>query len=174
MGAIMKDEFDIEFIHRTKQIIEGYKGQYNVTLLLNCLLGLIVLPSEFYKRKRYSFFDKDVTEYPELADLTNGMFFVPTKNSGRNWVPDKTTLKNLIKKIRNGISHQQIEANGTGEKWQRVVIRDFNIYNNNNLELEIDWSVKNLTNFALFIADQYTVEIKRISAKTKLSQSTRH
>ena len=50
MGTIMKAEFDIEFMHRTKKIIEGYKGQYNVTLLLNCLLGLIVLPSEFYKK----------------------------------------------------------------------------------------------------------------------------
>ena len=106
-----------------------------------------------------------MTEYPELVHLTNEMLFAPTKRSGKNWVPDNTTLKNLIKKIRNGISHQQIEANGTGEKWHRVVIRDFNTYNNNKLELEVDWSIKNLKDFALFIADQYTVEIKRILEK---------
>lgn len=34
MGAIMSDKFDIEFINQTKKIIRAYKGNNNVTLLL--------------------------------------------------------------------------------------------------------------------------------------------
>jgi len=35
-----------DFIRRTLHIIEHYDGPYGVTLLINCLLGLIVLPKE--------------------------------------------------------------------------------------------------------------------------------
>ena len=56
MGEINNEVFDVEFILRTKKIISDYKGKYNITLLLNCLLGLVILPSEYYNRRRKTFF----------------------------------------------------------------------------------------------------------------------
>ncbi|MCW3491025.1 HEPN family nuclease [Dethiobacter alkaliphilus] len=35
-----------DFVTRTMHILENYDGPYGVTLLINCLLGLIVLPRE--------------------------------------------------------------------------------------------------------------------------------
>ena len=164
MGAIKNDKFDIQFIERTRKIIDGYKGTYNITLLLNCLLGLIVLPSEFYKRKARTFFDADIADIPELNDLVNGITFNPTKRQNGNWVADRKNLRNLVKKVRNGVSHQQIECIDDNGKWDKVVIKDFNSYNQNNLELEVSWTPKQLKEFALFVADNYKTEIEKIVA----------
>ncbi len=165
MGAIHQKKFDIEFIDRTQNIIKEYKGIYNITLLLNCLLGLVVLPSEYYRRKTYKFFDKDISEYPKLNKLTSEISFTPTKYNykTKQHENDKTTLKNLIKKVRNGISHQHIECVDKKGKWTGVTIRDFNTRNGNKQELEIKWTPKQLKEFALFVADSYKSEINKIS-----------
>jgi|GEM_PF-673798 len=167
MGAIKNDKFDIQFIERTKIIIDSYKGSYNITLLLNCLLGLIVLPSEYYKRKARTFFDKDISEIKELKELVNGIIFNPTKRKNNNWVADKQNLRNLIKKVRNGVSHQQIECLDKNGRWDKVIIRDFNTSNNNNLELEVRWTTKQLKKFAIFVADNYKAEIEKLEFKAK-------
>jgi hypothetical protein len=130
MGAIPNNNFDTHFIARTRKIIDGYKGTYNITLLLNCLLGLIVLPSEFYGRQSRTFFETEIANIPELNDIVNGITFNPTKRKNGSWIADKKNLRNLIKKVRNGVSHQQIECVDDNGKWDRVVIRDFNSYNN--------------------------------------------
>ena len=162
MGSIKNETFDIQFIERTKKIIENYKGTYNITLLLNCLLGLIVLPSEFYKRKSRNFFDVEIDKIQEIQDLTENILFNPTKRKKNTWVEDKRSLKNLIKKIRNGVSHQQIECVDENGRWDRVIIRDFNTYNNDNLELEVSWTPNQLKIFALFVADSYLYEINKL------------
>lgn len=166
MGAIPNSSFDTHFIERTRKIIDGYKGAYNITLLLNCLLGLIVLPSEFYKRQARTFFEKEIADIPELNDIIQGITFNPTKRiGGKQWTADKKNLRNLIKKVRNGVSHQQIECVDNNGNWDRVLIRDFNMHNNNNLELEVSWTPKQLKQFAIFVADSYKTEIDKILAK---------
>jgi hypothetical protein len=163
MGSIKNETFDIQFIERTKKIIENYEGTYNITLLLNCLLGLIVLPSEFYKRKSRNFLDIEIDKIQEIQDLTENILFNPTKRKRNNtWVEDKKSLKNLIKKVRNGVSHQQIECVDENGRWDRVIIRDFNTYNNDNLELEVSWTPNQLKMFALFVADSYLYEINKL------------
>lgn len=162
MGSIKNETFDIQFIERTKEVIENYKGTYNITLLLNCMLGLIVLPSEFYKRKSRNFFDVEIDKIQEIQDLTKNILFNPTKRKKNTWVEDKRSLKNLIKKIRNGVSHQQIECVDENGRWDKVIIRDFNTYNNDNLELEVSWTPTQLKIFALFVADSYLYEINKL------------
>lgn len=168
MGEIKNEIFDIEFIIRTKKVIQEYKGTYNITLLLNCLLGLIVLPSEYYKRRSRVFFEKDTSEFKELSGLLDNATFNPTKCKNKNWIADKKSLKNLIKKVRNGVSHQQIECVGNNGKWQGVVLRDINTYNQKNVELEVIWTTEQLKAFALFVADSYLAEISKIENKKKV------
>jgi len=163
MGAIKNEYFDIEFIDRTINIMCSYRGKYNITLLLNCLLGLIILPSEFYNRKSGRFFAADISDIFEIQEMLNGIVFNPTKNTKNGWIPDKHNLRNLLKKIRNGVSHQQIECEEINGKWNKVVIRDFNMRNNNNLELEIHWTPKQLKKFAIFVANKYKSEIEKIN-----------
>lgn len=40
------DDFEHSFMRRTLQIIKDYKGKYDATILVNCLLGLLVVPRE--------------------------------------------------------------------------------------------------------------------------------
>jgi len=167
MGGIKKEEFDIEFISRTERILKGYKGQLNITLLLNCLLGLIVLPSEYYNRKSRTFFDVELKDIPELTSHFTNIHFNPTKRKKNGWVADKKSLKNLIKKIRNGVSHQQIECIGSKAKWNEITIRDYNIGNHHNLELQVSWTPKQLKEFALYVAERYKSEISKLNNPVK-------
>jgi hypothetical protein len=41
-----KPEFFFEFVRRTRSVVEEYSGEYEATLLANCLLGLLVVPKE--------------------------------------------------------------------------------------------------------------------------------
>lgn len=157
--------FDIEFILRTQKLIKEYKGTYNITLLLNCLLGLIVLPTEFYNKKSRTFFTKPLTDYKEIEGLIKAISFNPTKRNrkAKGFIPDEKNLNVFTKKIRNGIAHQQIECIDSKGKWVSVTIRDFNKFNNDNLELEVTWTIKQLKEFSLFISDKYIEEIKTLN-----------
>ena len=95
------------------------------------------------------------------------MTFNPTKRQGKNWIADKKNLRNLIKKVRNGVSHQQIECVDDKGKWDKVIIRDLNTYNHDNLELEVSWKPEQLKRFALFVADKYKSEIEKLENKKK-------
>ncbi len=41
-----KQEFERDFMRRTLELLKQYKGPYDTTLLLNCLLGLLIVPKE--------------------------------------------------------------------------------------------------------------------------------
>ena len=44
--VVEEKSIEKDFVERTLHILENYDGPYGVTLLVNCLLGLIVLPKE--------------------------------------------------------------------------------------------------------------------------------
>ena len=49
--------FDIGFIERTEYILKYCSKKdflYDFTLLINCLLGLLILPKEYYERENLS------------------------------------------------------------------------------------------------------------------------
>lgn len=65
------------------------------------------------------------------------------------------------------MSHQQIQCVGNNGKWNSVTIKDINSFNQNNIELEVTWTTKQLKDFALFVADSYLNENKKIENKKK-------
>lgn len=50
--GIPNGKYDIELIRRTKELIQSYNGKYNLTLLMNGILSLIVLPHQHNARVR--------------------------------------------------------------------------------------------------------------------------
>ena len=102
--GIPKGKYDVELIRRTKELIQSYKGQYNLTLLMNGILSLIVLPQQHNARlRRLNFMNQEIQNIPEIQFVMNSpnYFFDP-----RNFHCD---LKNLLNRIRNGITHQRIK-----------------------------------------------------------------
>jgi|SRR5690606_19905368 len=92
---------DTDFIERTLELISQYESvlhkyefdkQFNHTLLINCLLGLIVFPKE----RAIYYLPKERIDTQLLKDL--GIV-----NSSFN--PDIKELKSLIIALRHSIAH---------------------------------------------------------------------
>src|SRR5882672_10772361 len=116
--GIQKGYYDIELVRRTKELITDYKGTHNLTLLMNALLSLVVLPNERNKIRNVKFLDIDINDVPEINQIiTSPEFHFDRRRKGNN-------LKNLLGRIRNGIAHQRIETITEGGKWIGVVIQD--------------------------------------------------
>ena len=101
MSQYVSPNTDTEFIQRTLNIIAQYKRQeshlgteyYDVTLLLNCLLGLVVLPRE---SKLDKFPDSEI---PETIRPT----LISAKDKSAKDIQIK--FKEYIIGLRNGIVH---------------------------------------------------------------------
>lgn len=90
-------DFDRQFVERTKYIIEHptyVEREYEITLLTNCLLALIVLPTERTSNK-----SKDAMFKSDVANEIKRMNVIQTSaNDDR-----------LFRTIKNAISHMHIE-----------------------------------------------------------------
>ncbi len=132
-------KFKQNFIERTLNILDEYSDntQYDVTLLLNCLLSLVVFPIEETKDeislKSEIFKDKCVNK---LEELKNKKAYI-NKDS-----------ENFFRNIRNSIAHLNIKTNSKNE-----IIEDITLWDKPNFRINI--SVDNLRKFARFVAEQY-------------------
>lgn len=97
---------ELEFIDRTLKLIEQYYGalgnypfeeQFNYTLTINCLLGLIVMPKE----KVISFVPTDRLTKDFLVKIG-----APSLEVGKNI----STLRELIISLRHAAAHFDIDV----------------------------------------------------------------
>lgn len=103
--------FEQDFVNRTIGLIEQYNQlivdepfdrQFNYTLTLNCLLGLIVMPKE-----------RAINSIPNHR-LT--VSFKQEMGVNRSELPDsRTSLRQLIVKMRHSIAHFDIEVESIDE-----------------------------------------------------------
>lgn len=109
------DKIEKEFVSRTKKLIEDYKGEFEVTLLINCCIGLLVLPKE-----------KHLKSIPDITIEENGQTWGLSRNSiSTDCETCGYKLRNVIRRIRNGICHFKVKTipDGSGEI-VKVEIRD--------------------------------------------------
>ncbi|MEW5922317.1 MAG: HEPN family nuclease [Bacillota bacterium] len=90
-----------DFVERTLHILDNYDGPYGVTLLINCLLGLIVLPKE--KDFNHISGSKDI-HFHDLG-LEDGDI-----RSWGNIREEQRTVASFIRCMRNSIAHIHIES----------------------------------------------------------------
>lgn len=113
---------EIDFIERTLELISQYEklkykfkfeNQYNHTLLINCLLGLIVFPKE----KAISYLPKETL----INQLKKDMGF---ENTIIN--ENITDLKSLIISLRHSIAHFDIHFHSEDENYliNRIIFKD--------------------------------------------------
>ncbi|NLZ93412.1 MAG: hypothetical protein GX922_05300 [Firmicutes bacterium] len=89
-----------EFVTRTLHILKHYDGPYGVTLLVNCLLGLIVLPKE-----------KDFGHIMEEEKLRFSDLGINAE--AINWGEIKEEEQNatrFLRCLRNSVAHLKIES----------------------------------------------------------------
>ncbi len=96
--------FERSFTEHTLAIVEAYSAEYDATLLINCLLGLLVVPKETM-----------LNAIPEtqLSELEKwGIDPLSIKEAGRSIGkndPDPQTLRGLVFNMRHAVAHFNIK-----------------------------------------------------------------
>uniref|UniRef100_A0A7V3KNL1 pEK499-p136 HEPN domain-containing protein n=1 Tax=candidate division WOR-3 bacterium TaxID=2052148 RepID=A0A7V3KNL1_UNCW3 len=147
--------FELEFVQRTKETLQNYQGEYKLSNAINCTLGLIILPNEIINNIQDPFWDTLISDIEQLAFLQINQFEPIHRITNGNIEYYPKTLKILLKKIRNGLAHQNIEPVNNNGFFSGVIIRNYYGGGNNRPDLEIEFNRNQLERFALFIADEY-------------------
>jgi hypothetical protein len=111
-----------DFIDRTMKLISQYESilhkypfeeQYNYTLLLNCLLGIIVMPKE-------QFFTY-IPNHRISSELKKEMGLINSVINSKN-----KTLRELIIDLRNSIAHFDFEIRSIDDNFliDNIVFKD--------------------------------------------------
>ena len=165
----------------------------DVTFLLNCTLGMIIATSEnielcdspYFRSKicqlestkifpdkiAYIDFNRDFKVYKDKINKTSlfeidGSTFSITSTIHINEYKQARNMRlvDLLKKIRNGVAHQNIMPINTDKVWKGIRIWNHNKYGIKDFEIE--FKVSELKIFALFLAEKYISEYKRESKTT--------
>ena len=99
--ATEQKNIEKEFVQHTLQILLDYEGPFGVTLLVNCLLGLIVLPRE---RGFIYIAERDNLQFEDL-----GIADEDIRSWGR-FKDKERTVARFLGCMRNSIAHVHIES----------------------------------------------------------------
>lgn len=137
-------DFPKDFLIRTKNNLQNYSGTYEVTNLINNCLGLIIIPKQLLI--------KNLTAYEfSNNDKTYGF----SKQNIKYEHESNFKLDNVLRHIRNGLSHGCIEQKSVEE--QIAGIRIFDRYNDNSPEnFSVELTIDELKEFALKISEDFT------------------
>ena len=134
--------FDKEFVERTKKIIErpsSIDDEYNITLLINCMLALIALPTEKTKcgQKGRIF----------RIDVVNEM-------KRMNIIEMSTDDEKSFRTIKNALSHMNIEIKNRGGSISEILFWD-KYPSGKEYHTILKFNPQQLRAFALFVADKH-------------------
>jgi hypothetical protein len=96
------DKFELDFMKRTLEIVRDYKGERDATLLINCLLGLLVVPQERSFRK----IPKDpITTLYDWGISPNSIKSFGKERDGSLRLQN---LQQLVRSLRHSVAHFDI------------------------------------------------------------------
>jgi len=180
-----------DFVRRTLEILDQYDRlvrssvplgeQYEVTLLLNCLLGLVILPFESQKRVQGNprfpkICERDDTIISELSPEwgLDQIVIEHFQLDGRQVTEADTTLRQVVAMFRHGLAHSQFgdgsrrrAPQGLSVRYQTVehnpiesVILQVNLVNQHReTRFEASMPVGALRRFAVALATAYLKEL---------------
>ena len=134
------DDFPKEFLRRTMWNVEKYQGEYEVTNLINNCLGLIVIPNNHL-----------IDMLPKYTFNSDDNEFGINKNNIHYEYTQDFTLRNIVRHVRNGLSHGLIEQRI--HKGEIVGLRIFDRLNRQSPEnFSLELSINELKLFAFSLA----------------------
>lgn len=135
------ENFQKNFVDRTIKILEDLSDEtdYEVTLLINCLYGLIFFPTEHqYERKFYKYQKYVISKIYEYGD-----------------VMQKQDDSKTFRCIKNALSHLNIQTSNENGIITHILFKD-KIPGEESYHTEIQFSVEKLRLYALDIARYYS------------------
>jgi len=157
MSYYKQQEFD--FVDRTKQIIEQYdngiipteKEKYEVTLFLNCLVGLLILPQQ----KWYDDLPTNITTSNDWGIDEAEIKIIKNPNLKEE---DKT-IANIARHLRNSVAHYRFEVFSDEKKEiQEIKFTDFK---GKEKTFEAKISVESLRKFTEKLTDVLMKKMKQ-------------
>lgn len=125
MSHYSQGEFD--FVKRTLKILVQYEKKltlpksekYEVTLFINCLMGLIVVPQQFWSKEM----NDRITDYEKV---------IPSKKN-ISFIEDEYNFINVFRHLRNAAAHGQIKPiskeKGGKRNITHLAIKDYHLEN---------------------------------------------
>lgn len=97
-------DFVKSFMRRTSAIINKYEGPHDATILVNCLLGLLVVPKE-------SLFQKIPDDrFDTLSNWGISPSSIKQFRESNLGHGPEPTLRQLVRRLRNAVAHFDIDA----------------------------------------------------------------
>lgn len=161
----------ISFIERTQKLLEQYdelvmnrvdeKHQFEVTLLLNCLMGLLVFPQQLAIRDQKKFGQWLTQDLVKEVGSDWGIAEQNVQRAGHRLKDDKPivitfeqlTIRNLIRQMRNCIAHASLVAESEDKEGKAIISKVVFKAGDDSADLHFWLPVSNLRLFANKIAD---------------------
>jgi len=154
---------NIDFVFRTQQILKQYENikknrrtdGYEFTLLMNCFVGLLIIPQQINERRRGNVpSPADILSETDIIDENNFGInpndIVICVGIGRLNVNDKS-LRNVVRHFRHSVAHSRFEVLSNNGIISSVIFRDNDSNDNPTFELEL--SIEKIHKFANKISD---------------------
>jgi len=114
------DDFEHSFMQHTLEIVQDYEGHFDATMLMNCLLGLLVIPKERFL---------EAIPLDPLSGLSRwGINPDSIKRAGKktrkNRNPD--TLRGIVYDLRNSVAHFRLKPNPSPQQVDSFEFTDRN------------------------------------------------
>lgn len=116
-------DFAKSFMHRTLEIARDYNGPYEATLLINCMLGLLVLPKEALIEKI------PTTPFESLADWGIHPSSIRSPGTCEYGHEHSPNLRQLVRRMRNAVAHFKIEPFPSKGEVKGFTFKDRNGFN---------------------------------------------
>ncbi|MGC8660790.1 MAG: HEPN family nuclease [Desulfomonilaceae bacterium] len=96
-------EFEKDFMKRTLDLVKNYQGDFDTTLLLNCLLGLLIVPRETSLNK----IPTDPIYHLKNWGISPESIIRRGSRNRSNEYPD--TLRSVVYSLKNSVAHFRIQ-----------------------------------------------------------------
>jgi hypothetical protein len=164
------NHFHIEHVIRTLDNLANYKGEYEFTMLINSLSGLLILPVEYIKERKAG----EITPLSDISNIRLNRFrlsFLDSINDEYyfNLKNPELTFRKFLFLIRNSFSHMNIQEINNHQSFTGIKI--WNKNGNNEKTFEMIFTYKELKDFIIYISELFledlTYDRKRYSSLEK-------
>jgi|JI9StandDraft_1071089.scaffolds.fasta_scaffold72833_2 hypothetical protein len=160
---------DLDFVFRTQQLLKQYhtikknnpfSKNYNITLFLNCFVGLLIIPQQHsIQCIPENELKKGIRKYGINPDDILVIKKKDKKNKGQ-LLDEIKSFKNVAKHIRNSIAHNNFKVLSTLEKIDRIEFKDYlgEIDKDDpekNLTFNLTITINNLFFYSLMISAKF-------------------
>lgn len=116
---------ELDFIKRTRTIVKEYKGKDDVTLLLNCFIGLLIIPKE----KLYDKLPQTDMNLEDWGINVNDITFIEG---------GKINVQQVARRMRNSITHNNFtikpESKDSNAEIESIKFEDYIVEKKNGKE----------------------------------------